>query len=156
MDPQALNIGEASKASGVSAKMIRHYESLGLVPAAARTESGYRKYSGNDVHLLAFIARARDLGFSIPEISQLVSLWQDRTRSSAKVKALALEHVGRLEQKARQLLEMKATLEKLARSCHGDHRPDCPILDTLAAGHGKAPAARARKDPRGGLHRGRH
>ncbi len=131
---QAMNIGEASKASGVSPKMIRHYESLGLIPQPARSESGYRRYSGNDVHRLAFIARARDLGFSIPEIARLVSLWQDRTRPSAKVRSLALEHVGRLERKVRELLEMKATLEKLIASCHGDGRPECPILDTLATG----------------------
>ncbi len=134
MTRQPMNIGEASRASGVSPKMIRHYESLGLIPPAERSDAGYRRYSGNDVHLLSFIARARDLGFSIAEISQLVSLWQDRTRPSAKVKALALEHVERLERKARELLEMKATLEKLAASCHGGDRPECPILDTLAAG----------------------
>lgn len=137
MRDDAMNIGEASRVSGVSPKMIRHYESLGLIPKAARSGSGYRRYSGNDVHLLRFIARARDLGFSTAEISQLVSLWQDRARPSAKVKALALEHVERLEQKARELLAMKATLEKLAASCHGDDRPECPILDTLAADTGE-------------------
>lgn len=132
-ETSAMNIGEASRASRVSAKMIRHYESLGLIPPAARSDAGYRRYSANDVHLLAFIARARDLGFSIAEIAQLVSLWQDRSRPSAKVKALALEHVERLERKVRELLEMKATLETLASSCHGDDRPECPILDSLAA-----------------------
>ncbi|MCO5100152.1 MAG: Cu(I)-responsive transcriptional regulator [Burkholderiaceae bacterium] len=135
-----MNIGEASRASGVSAKMIRHYESLGLVPPAARNDAGYRRYTANDVHLLAFIARARDLGFSIAEITQLVGLWQDRTRPSAKVKALALEHVERLERKVRELLEMKATIEELAASCHGDDRPQCPILDSLASGEDAPPA----------------
>jgi Cu(I)-responsive transcriptional regulator len=132
MTRQAMNIGEASRASGVSPKMIRHYESLGLIPPAERSDAGYRRYSGNDVHLLAFIARARDLGFSITEISQLVSLWQDRSRSSAKVKALALEQIDRLDRKVRELLEMKSTLERLAQACHGDGRPECPILDSLA------------------------
>ncbi len=132
MTRQAMNIGEASRASGVSPKMIRHYESLGLIPPAERSDAGYRRYSGNDVHLLAFIARARDLGFSITEIAQLVSLWQNRSRSSAKVKALALEQIERLDRKARELLEMKATLERLAQACHGDERPECPILDSLA------------------------
>ncbi|HLT25445.1 MAG TPA: Cu(I)-responsive transcriptional regulator [Zeimonas sp.] len=135
-----MNIGEASKASGVSAKMIRHYESLGLIPPAQRSDAGYRRYSANDVHRLAFIARARDLGFSIAEIARLVDLWQDRSRPSAKVKALALEHVERLDRKVRELLEMKATLEALARSCHGDDRPECPILDTLAADTGHSGA----------------
>lgn len=131
---QSINIGEASRASGVSPKMIRHYESLGLIPPAARSDAGYRRYTDNDVHLLAFIARARDLGFSIAEIAQLVGLWQDRSRPSAKVKALALEQVERLERKVRELREMKATLQKLAASCHGDDRPECPILDSLASG----------------------
>ena len=149
MDAQPMNIGEASRASGVSPKMIRHYESLGLIPPAARSDAGYRRYSANDVHLLAFIARARDLGFSIAEIAQLVGLWQDRTRPSAKVKALALEQVARLERKVRELQEMKATLQRLAASCHGDDRPECPILESLASG-GEASSARrasAASDP---------
>jgi len=149
-DAQPMNIGEASRACGVSAKMIRHYESLGLVPPAARSDAGYRRYTANDVHLLAFIARARDLGFSIAEITQLVGLWQDRTRPSAKVKALALEHVERLERKVRELLEMKATLEKLAASCHGDDRPECPILDSLASGEDALPSAGAAERRRHG------
>lgn len=150
-----MNIGEASRASGVSPKMIRHYESLGLIPPAARSDSGYRRYSGNDVHLLAFIARARDLGFSIAEIAQLVSLWQDRSRPSAKVKALALEHVERLDRKVHELLEMKATLEKLAASCHGDERPECPILDSLAAGADGPPEGHdLRPNPAGTATRG--
>lgn len=140
---QPMNIGEASRASGVSPKMIRHYESLGLIPPAARSDAGYRRYTANDVHLLAFIARARDLGFSIAEIAQLVGLWQDRSRPSAKVKALALEQVERLERKVRELLEMKATLQKLAASCHGDDRPECPILDSLASGEDLSSGRRA-------------
>lgn len=153
-DTQPMNIGDASRASGVSPKMIRHYESLGLIPPAVRSDSGYRRYTANDVHLLAFIARARDLGFSIAEIAQLVGLWQDRMRPSAKVKALALEHVGRLERKVRDLLEMKATLEKLAASCHGDDRPECPILDSLASGEDAPPtgaSVRPQRDPAAAL-----
>jgi len=142
MGAQPMNIGEASRVSGVSPKMIRYYESLGLIPPAARSDAGYRRYSANDVHLLAFIARARDLGFSIVEIAQLVGLWQDRTRPSAKVKALALEQVERLERKVRELQEMKATLQQLAASCHGDDRPECPILDSLASGENATSARR--------------
>jgi Cu(I)-responsive transcriptional regulator len=135
-----MNIGQASQASGVSAKMIRHYEAVGLVPAAARTEAGYRQYSATDVHTLRFIAQARDLGFSIAEIGQLVGLWQNRARPSRKVKALAEAHIQDLERKAQDLLAMKGTLEHLVRCCHGDDRPECPILDTLAghAGHAEA------------------
>jgi MerR family copper efflux transcriptional regulator len=127
-----MNIGEAARASGVSTKMIRHYESLGLVPRAARTESGYRQYSANDVHLLRFIARARALGFSLAEIAELLNLWKDRSRPSRDVKALALKHVRELEARVQELLEVKATLEHLAGCCHGDDRPDCPILENLA------------------------
>lgn len=136
-----MNIGEAAKASGVSAKMIRHYEALGLVPRAGRTASGYRQYSASDVHVLRFVARSRDLGFSIAEIGELLSLWKDRGRSSRQVKALALEHIQALETKVRELLEMKATLEHLAACCHGDHRPDCPILAELAGESRQSPAA---------------
>lgn len=128
----SMNIGEAARASGVSPKMIRHYESLGLIPPVARSDAGYRRYGSNDIHRLAFIARARDLGFSIAEIARLVDLWQDQSRPSAHVKALALEHVAQLDEKIGQLQEMKATLERLAASCHGDDRPECPILDSLA------------------------
>ena len=127
-----LNIGEAARASGVSAKMIRHYEEVGLMPAAARNEAGYRQYGSADIHTLRFIRRARDLGFSIAEIGQLVGLWQDRRRPSRSVKALAETHIRELEQKAAHLLAMKATLEHLVHCCHGDERPDCPILETLA------------------------
>ncbi len=148
-----MNIGEAAKASGVSAKMIRHYESLGLMPKAARTDSGYRQYSENDVHVLRFIARSRDLGFSIAEIGELLSLWKNRRRSSSQVKALALKHIADLEAKVRELLEMKATLEHLSHCCHGDSRPDCPILEELA-GHGAPGAAAVAPARRNGRLRG--
>ena len=134
-----MNIGEAARASGVSAKMIRHYEEVGLMPHVARTEAGYRQYSARDVHTLRFIRRARDLGFSIAEIGQLVGLWQDRRRPSRSVKALAETHIRELEQKAAHLLAMKATLEHLVHCCHGDERPDCPILETLADEGGRDP-----------------
>ena len=127
-----MNIGQAARASGVSAKMIRHYEAVGLVPAASRTEAGYRQYGAADVHTLRFIRHARDLGFSIPEIGELLGLWHDRQRPSRQVKALAQAHIEDLERKAQELLAMKATLEHLVHCCHGDDRPDCPILETLA------------------------
>lgn len=130
---QGMNIGQAAEASGVTAKMIRHYELVGLLPAARRTEAGYRQYGDNEVHTLRFIRQARDLGFSIAEITELVSLWQNRRRSSRVVKALAESHIQALEAKAQELLAMKATLEHLVHCCHGDERPDCPIIDTLAA-----------------------
>lgn len=128
-----MNIGGAAKASGVSAKMIRHYEEVGLIPAAARSDSGYRLYSAADVHTLSFIRHARDLGFSIPVIGELVGLWQNRRRSSRLVRAVAQAHIQELEQKAKDILAMKATLEHLVHCCTGDDRPDCPIIDTLAA-----------------------
>jgi Cu(I)-responsive transcriptional regulator len=129
----SLNIGDAAAAAGVSAKMIRHYEEIGLIPKAKRTYSGYRTYSENEVHVLRFIRQARGLGFSIKQISELLGLWQNSRRSSATVKTLALEHIGELEEKIREMLAMKATLERLAAHCHGDHRPECPILDELSA-----------------------
>ena len=129
---EMMNIGEAASASGVSAKMIRHYESIGLIPAATRTEAGYRLYGARDVHTLQFVRHARALGFSLAQIGELVGLWQDRARPSRQVKALAEAHIRELEQKAHELLAMKATLEQLVHCCHGDDRPDCPILDTLA------------------------
>jgi MerR family copper efflux transcriptional regulator len=128
-----MNIGEAAKASGVSAKMIRHYEALGLLPEARRSEAGYRQYEPAGVHTLRFIRHARDLGFSLSEIAQLVSLWQDRKRPSRQVKTLAEAHIRDLEQKAAEILAMKVALEHLVRCCRGDDRPDCPILDGLAA-----------------------
>lgn len=129
-----MNIGQASKASGVSQRMIRHYEAIGLIPKAVRRDSGYRTYDERDVHTLKFIARARDLGFSIEEIGQLLALWQDRSRASAEVKSLALARIDELKRKERDLQEMRRTLEHLAKNCHGDHRPDCPIIETLATG----------------------
>lgn len=129
----AMNIGEAAKASGVSAKMIRHYESLGLFPEAARTEAGYRQYGEKDVNTLRFIRHSRDLGFSLEQIRELLGLWQDRRRPSRQVKALAQAHIQELDAKLQELQAMKATLAHLVHCCHGDDRPDCPIIDTLAA-----------------------
>ncbi|QPF76798.1 Cu(I)-responsive transcriptional regulator [Roseateles sp. DAIF2] len=128
-----MNISEAASRSGISAKMLRHYESLGLLPPVARTESGYRQYDAKDVHTLRFIRRARDLGFSIAEIGELLKLWQNRQRSSAEVKRIALAHVADLERRLAEMEAMKRTLQELAGCCHGDERPDCPILDGLAA-----------------------
>ena len=127
-----MKIGEASTASGISQRMIRHYEKIGLIPAAARRDSGYRDYDERDVHTLRFIGRARDLGFPIEEIRQLVALWHDRARSSVDVKSLALARAKELRRKARELDEMRGALEHLASQCHGDDRPDCPILGDLA------------------------
>lgn len=129
-----MNIGQAATASGVSAKMIRYYESIGLMPAAERTAAGYRVYTPADVTTLQFIRRARDLGFSIERIQLLVGLWQDRTRASAEVKSIALAHIGELKTKIAELQAMSDTLQELADACHGDHRPDCPILKDLAGG----------------------
>jgi MerR family copper efflux transcriptional regulator len=139
---QAMNIGQAAKTSGVSAKMIRHYEEVGLVPAPNRTDAGYRQYTAAEVHTLRFIRQARDLGFSIHEIGELVSLWHNRKRPSRLVKALAEAHIQALEQKAQELLTMKSTLEHLVRCCHGDDRPECPILETLANEEPTPPATR--------------
>ncbi|HEY0505794.1 MAG TPA: Cu(I)-responsive transcriptional regulator [Lysobacter sp.] len=127
------NIGEAATLSGVSAKMIRHYESIGLIPPANRTFAGYRLYNDTDVHRLSFIRRARHLGFAIPQIEALLGLWDDRSRASAEVKKLAQAHVDELAVKIGEMQAMQRTLEDLARRCHGDNRPDCPILDDLAA-----------------------
>jgi MerR family copper efflux transcriptional regulator len=129
-----MNIGEAAKASGVSAKMIRHYESVGLFPEASRSDAGYRRYTDKEVYTLRFIRQSRDLGFSIEQIRELLALWQNRRRPSRQVKALAEAHLQELDQKLRELQAMKATLEHLVHCCHGDERPDCPILDSLAGG----------------------
>lgn len=126
-----MKIGDMSAASGVSQRMIRHYEKIGLVPPAARRDSGYRDYDQRDVHTLRFIGRARDLGFPIEEIRQLLALWQDRDRASADVKSLALARAAELKRKARELDQMRRSLEDLAARCHGDNRPDCPILGGL-------------------------
>ncbi|MET0517279.1 MAG: Cu(I)-responsive transcriptional regulator [Burkholderiaceae bacterium] len=132
MNGPMITIGEAAARSGVSAKMLRHYESLGLLPAVARTEAGYRLYSEQDVHTLRFIRRARDLGFRVAEIAELLKLWQNRRRASSEVKRIALAHVADLQRRLDEMTAMKRTLERLASCCHGDERPDCPILDGLA------------------------
>lgn len=126
-----MNIGEASKASGVSAKMIRYYEQTGLIPPAGRKESGYRAYGDADVHRLRFIRRARDLGFAVAEIGDLLDLWNDRSRHSADVKRLAQAHVADLEERITRLRQMADTLRTLSDCCAGDERPDCPILAGL-------------------------
>ena len=133
MNTAQMNIGEAAKHSGVSAKMIRHYEEIGLIPRAARTYSGYRTYAGKDVHTLRFIRQARSLGFSIKQIEQLLGLWRNQRRPSSKVKALAQEHMAELDARIAELQAMKRTLQALSTHCHGDDRPECPILDGLAA-----------------------
>ena len=126
-----MKIGQAAVASGISERMIRHYEKIGLIAQAPRRDSGYRDYDERDVRTLQFIGRARDLGFSIGEIGQLLALWNDRGRASAEVKALALARAAELSRKERELHEMRLSLEHLAASCHGDERPDCPILGGL-------------------------
>lgn len=130
------NIGEAAELSGVSAKMIRHYESIGLIPEAGRTFAGYRIYSDADVHRFRFIKRARALGFSIKQIEALLGLWNNRSRASAEVKKLAQAHANELAEKIREMQSMQRTLQDLANRCHGDERPECPILDDLAMPHG--------------------
>ncbi|UCE32830.1 MAG: Cu(I)-responsive transcriptional regulator [Burkholderiales bacterium] len=129
-----MTIGQAARASGVSAKMIRHYEQLGLLPPAPRTESGYRLYDAGDVRTLRFILRARSLGFPLERVRELLGLWRDRSRPSARVKALAMEHVREIEAKADELQSIGRALRHLAEQCHGDERPDCPILDDLEEG----------------------
>lgn len=127
-----MNIGQAATASGVNAKMIRHYEAIGIIPKAARSDSGYRVYSETDVHILSFVRRARDLGFSMKEIKKLVGLWRNKSRASSEVKNLALAHVRELEKKIADLESIAKTLKQLAKCCRGDNRPECPILDELA------------------------
>ncbi len=127
-----VNIGGAAALSGISAKMVRHYESLGLLPRVARTDSGYRQYSEAEVHTLRFIKRARDLGFSMAEIAELVALWQNRRRASASVKRIAQKHVDELASRIEAMQAMQRTLGQLLHHCQGDERPDCPILDDLA------------------------
>ena len=129
-----FNIGEAAALSGVSAKMLRHYESLGLLPKVVRTGAGYRQYGHDEVHTLRFIRRARDLGFGLPEIETLLGLWHNRRRSSKDVKRVALEHAADLQRRIDEMRAMQRTLQHLAHCCHGDERPDCPILDDLAGG----------------------
>lgn len=127
-----MNIGEAAKAAGVNPKFIRHYEARGIVPKVSRSESGYRLYSENDVHMLIFVKHARGLGFSLPEIKKLVGLWRNKARKSEDVKAITTKHIAALDSKIRELESIKAALEDLALHCHGDHRPECPILENFA------------------------
>ncbi len=146
-----MNIGEAAASSGVSAKMIRYYESIGLISNASRSNAGYRIYSEADVHKLRFIRRSRDLGFSVEQMGELLALWSDRSRASADVKRIALEHITELEQKMRELRQMTKTLRHLADHCHGDGRPHCPIIEDLSRGHDAGPPkpkrAKHRIDP---------
>ena len=139
-----MNIGDIAKATGISAKMIRYYEETGLIRPATRTLSGYRIYSDNDLQTLRFVRRARDLGFTVKQIDDLLTLWRDRTRASASVKELAVGHVAALEKKMQELKEMSDTLLHLASHCHGDDRPDCPILKTLGSTEAVAPLPRTR------------
>ena len=145
-----MNIGRAAKISGVSPKMIRYYEQTGLIPKAARQDSGYRDYDDADVHRLRFIRRARDLGFTVEQIGELLGLWSDRSRASADVKAFALEHIERLKEKMAEIEAMVRTLETLANHCHGDDRPDCPIIEGLAEEGGATPRLQPREPRRFG------
>jgi MerR family transcriptional regulator, copper efflux regulator len=132
-----MNIGDAARASGASAKMIRHYETLGLLKRMRRSLGGYRLYDDTDVHTLRFIRRARDLGFSMPDITRLLGLWQDRRRASAAVRRIAQAHISDLDRRIAEMQDLRRTLEHLVHHCHGDQRPECPILDDLADGGGK-------------------
>ena len=134
LPPGPFNIGEAARLSGVSAKMVRHYESLGLLPAVSRTDAGYRQYTEREVHTLRFVKRSRDLGFSMSEIAELLALWQDQGRSNSEVRSIALKQLAELEQRMTEMGAMKRTLEYLVAGCHNDQRPECPILDELATG----------------------
>ena len=131
-----MNIGQAARHSGLSAKMIRYYESIGLLRPATRSDSGYRLYQPEDLHSLAFIKRSRDLGFSLEEVARLLTLWQDRHRASADVKALATQHIDELNRRIEELVSLRDTLSELVAHCQGDERPDCPILKDLANGKG--------------------
>ena len=135
-----MNVGEAAHHSGVSAKMIRHYESIGLIAPAKRTASGYRVYEADDVHRLRFVRRARDLGFSLDNIKHLLDLWANRRRSSAKVKQIALQHIAELKDQIKRAESMLNALQRLADTCHGDERETCPILDDLARTSNRSPA----------------
>lgn len=147
-----MNIGEAAAASGVTAKMIRHYESIGLLPSAPRSEGGYRRYDTRAVHTLRFVRRARNLGFSLDEIRGLLALWQDRGRASADVKAITLGHVAELDRRIAELQAMRDTLRHLAAACSGDARPDCPILADFADADSGRRAALDADDAAPGCH----
>lgn len=129
-----MNIGQAARESGLSAKMIRYYESIGLLAPALRSDSGYRLYQAADLYTLGFIKRSRDLGFSLEEVARLLTLWQDRERASADVKQLARKHIDELDRRIGELSQLRDTLVHLVDHCHGDDRPDCPILQELASG----------------------
>ncbi len=131
-----MNIGQAARRSGLSSKMIRYYEAIGLLQPATRSDSGYRTYQAEDLHRLAFIKRSRDLGFSLEEVGKLLTLWQDRERASADVKALAMQHIDELNKRIDELISLRNTLGELVAHCQGDDRPDCPILKDLANGSG--------------------
>jgi Cu(I)-responsive transcriptional regulator len=141
-----MNIGEAAQAAGVTAKMIRHYEGMGLIPEASRTEAGYRQYTAREVDILRFIRQSRAMGFSMKDIARLLELSANRNRESREVKALAREHLDALDRKMQELAQMKAALERLAAGCHGDDRASCPILEALA--RPGAPASVAPAAPR--------
>ncbi len=126
-----MNIGEVSKQADVNSKMIRRYESLGIIPKATRSEAGYRQYTENDVHVLKFVKHAREMGFSMKDIKQLVSLWKNKNRPSAQVKSIATKHILELEKKRDEIAAMLLTLNQLVKSCKGDNRPECPILDGI-------------------------
>lgn len=145
-----MNIGDAAAASGVSAKMIRYYEEVGLIASPERTGAGYRVYSTGDIHMLRFIRRARDLGFSVEQMTSLLALWSDRSRASGDVKRIALAHVSELQRKMRELRAMSETLRQLAKTCHGDTQADCPIIEDLSNGH----EAAAPRPKRGATRRG--
>lgn len=131
MEKVFMNIGEVSKRAELNSKAVRRYEALGIIPKAGRSSAGYRQYSQNDVHVLQFVKRARELGFSMKDIKQLVSLWRNKTRPSSQVKSIATKHATELEKKLSEIKAMLKTINELMKGCHGDDRPDCPILDGL-------------------------
>ena len=151
----SMNIGEAALASGVSAKMIRHYEDIGLINKAKRSDAGYRLYGENDLHSLRFIKQARNLGFPIEQIKALLDLWKNQRRTSRKVKELALNHISELEERIAELQDIKQSLENLVHHCHGDDRPDCPILENLELGHADKPATVIKQNSKRHLSPGR-
>ncbi len=136
-----MNIGTAAERSGVAPKTIRYYESINLISRAERRANNYRDYSIQDVQILRFIHRARELGFSVKAVGDLIALWRDRKRASHDVKALALRHIGEIERKIEELRAMRVTLQELTERCHGDARPECPILADLAGGDATATAS---------------